>query len=311
MLNRRDFIIKSGLAGTGAMISMNSFGLFAPKRAKKLVILHTNDMHSRIEPFPIDHPKHPGLGGMARRAALINKIREEEENVLLLDSGDIFQGTPYFNQYGGELEFKLMSKMGYDAATMGNHDFDNGLDGFDKMLPFADFPFVCSNYDFSNTQLSGKTKENLVLNKGGVKIGILGLGVELNGLVDKRNFEDTQYLDPIEKANHHAKLLKEDKSCDLVICLSHLGYEYESSKISDVSLAPKTDHIDLILGGHTHTLLEKPVELRNKSEKKVYINQVGWAGIALGRIDIDFVANESPVLTSHHTIELKKNYAKT
>jgi 5'-nucleotidase len=227
------------------------------------------------------------MGGVSRRHALIQKIRQEEEHVLLLDCGDIFQGTPYFNMFGGELEMKLMTEMGYDAATMGNHDFDIGLEGFKKAKSHAKFPFLCANYDFSETILKGETKTYEVFQKGPLKIGVFGIGIELNGLVSSTNYGKTKYLDPISSANSVAKELKQ-KDCDLIICLSHLGYDYpDSTRISDRKLAQNTSNIDIILGGHTHTFLEKPTIEKNKKGKKVLINQVGYAGLYLGRIDID------------------------
>jgi 5'-nucleotidase len=276
--------------GTAGLAAMNAFpfSAFGKEHTVRIVILHTNDVHSRIEPFPLSDPKWPGLGGVARRAALINHIREQEEHVLLLDAGDIFQGTPYFNMYGGELELKLMTKMRYDATTIGNHDFDNGLDGLVKQLPHADFPFICSNYDFKDTPISGKTIPYKVFEKGGVRIGVFGLGIELDGLVDKKLYGNTVYLDPLEKAAEHAHKLKFDEKCDLVICLSHLGYSYKEKKVSDVILAEKSKNIDLIIGGHTHTLLEDPVRIRNSDGKEVVVAQVGWAGIRLGKIIYTF-----------------------
>lgn len=261
----------------------------------KLTILHTNDQHSRIEPFDASYTKNPNQGGFARRASLIKKIRSEESNVLLLDSGDIFQGTPYFNFFGGELEFKLMSMMKYDASTMGNHDFDNGLEGFLKVLPNAKFPFICSNYDFKNTILEGKTEPYRIFIKNGLKVGIFAVGIELNGLVGKKNYKETVYQDPIEVAQHYADFLRNEKKCDLVICLSHIGFDYtdEPSKISDKHLAAKTSGIDLILGGHTHTFLKEPLVFRNKNDKNVIVNQVGWAGILLGRLDFFFDKNKA------------------
>jgi 5'-nucleotidase len=254
----------------------------------KLTILHTNDVHSHIDPFPHNDPKYPGMGGVAQRAAIIDKIRAEEKNVLLLDSGDIFQGTPYFNLYGGELELKLMSKMQYDATTIGNHDFDNGLDGLVKQFPHASFPFLCSNYDFSDTLMAGKTILYKIFLIDGIKIGIFGLGIELEGLVDKRLYGNTKYLNPVVKAAETAHLLKKEMKCDLVICLSHLGYKYKEEKISDVELAKQSLNIDLILGGHTHTFLDSPVKLRNRHGEEILICQVGWAGIKLGRVDYYF-----------------------
>ncbi|AZB08634.1 bifunctional metallophosphatase/5'-nucleotidase [Chryseobacterium sp. G0162] len=265
------------------------------KPANKLTILHTNDQHSRIEPFDASYTKNPNQGGFARRASLIQQIRNQESNVLLLDSGDIFQGTPYFNFFGGELEFKLMSMMKYDASTMGNHDFDNGLEGFLKVLPNAQFPFICSNYDFKNTILDGKTSPYKIFNKNGIKVGIFGVGIQLDGLVGKKQYAETVYSNPIEAAQHYSNFLKKDQKCDLVICLSHIGYDYrdEPNKISDKILAANTENIDIILGGHTHTFLPEPETFTNRQGKNVLVNQVGWAGLLLGRIDFYFDSNKN------------------
>lgn len=265
------------------------------KSANKLTILHTNDQHSRIEPFDASYTKNPNQGGFARRASLIQQIRSQESNVLLLDSGDIFQGTPYFNFFGGELEFKLMSMMKYDASTMGNHDFDNGLDGFLKVLPNAKFPFICSNYDFKNTILDGKTSPYQIFNKNGIKVGIFGVGIQLDGLVGKKQYGETVYTNPIDVAQHYSNFLKKDQKCDLVICLSHIGYDYkdEPDKISDKILAANTENIDIILGGHTHTFLPEPQSFTNRQGKNVLVNQVGWAGLLLGRIDFYFDTNKN------------------
>ena len=290
-MNRRKFLRNITLGSGAALLSFNGFGqLLSNRKSTKLTILHTNDTHSNIDPFPINHAKFPGMGGVSRRHALIQKIRQNEEHVLLLDCGDIFQGTPYFNMFNGELEMKLMSEMGYDAATMGNHDFDIGLDGFKKAKRHAKFPFLCANYDFSETILNGETKRYEIFQKGDLKIGVFGVGIELNGLVSSTNFEKTKYINPVESANLVAKELKQ-KGCDLIICLSHLGYDYpDSTRISDRKLAQKSSDIDIILGGHTHTFLEKPTIEKNKKGKSVLINQVGYAGLYLGRIDIDITS---------------------
>jgi 5'-nucleotidase len=287
--NRRKFIKQSVFSSIG-IIGLSSFplDLIAKKDLLKLTILHTNDVHSHIEPFPDNDPKYPGLGGVARRAALVKKIRYENPNTLLLDAGDVFQGTPYFNLWGGELEFKIMSEMGYDASTIGNHDFDNGLAGLDKMLPHAKFPFLCSNYDFTDTEIEGKTKTYKIFNKGGIKVGVFGLGIDLPGLVDKRMYGNTKYIDPVAVAAKYAHFLRKDQNCDLVICLSHLGYKYKGNKISDIELAKQSKNIDLIIGGHTHTFLDEPLAYRNSDGKEVLISQVGWAGIKLGRVDFYF-----------------------
>lgn len=287
-MKRRDFILQT--AAASAFTLLPSIDLLANEPSvKKITILHTNDQHSRIEPFEESKdPKYSNKGGFARRATLLHQIRKEEKNVLLLDAGDVFQGTPYFNMFGGELEYKLMSKMGYDAGTIGNHEFDNHLEGLKKQLPNANFDILNANYDFSNTILEGLIKPYKIIVKDGVKIGIFGLGVGLKGLVDPRAYAETVYLDPIEIAQDMTRILREEQKCDLVICLSHLGYEYPSDQVSDVVLAKSTKNIDLIIGGHTHTFLPEPQIYTNSVGEKVLINQVGWSGLFLGRIDFFF-----------------------
>ncbi|RZJ61599.1 MAG: bifunctional metallophosphatase/5'-nucleotidase [Flavobacterium sp.] len=289
-MKRRDFIQKT--AAGSALLTMGGLSLssFDAPNVKKITILHTNDVHSHIDPFEINDPKYPNMGGAARRATLIDKIRKENDNVLLLDAGDIFQGTPYFNYYGGELEFKIMSMMKYDLATLGNHDFDNGIDGFNAQLPHAKFDFVSANYDFKNTVLNGIVKPYKTFVKDGLKIGIFGLGIELTGLVDKKLYKETIYNDPITVAQDMSRILKVNEKCDLVICLSHLGFIYpnDSQKISDIVLARTTKNIDLIIGGHTHTFLTKPYIEKNLNGEEVLINQVGCYGLNLGQIDFYF-----------------------
>ena len=296
MSSRREFIKKTGLSTLGISLLGNS--LLADNRLQRLTILHTNDMHSHIHPFQSGRNK--GLGGMAQRSALIKNIREENKNVLLLDAGDIFQGTPYFNMYKGELEIKLMSQMNYDAATIGNHDLDNGLVGLKKQLKHANFPFLIANYNFENTILENTFSPYKIFDKNGIKVGVFGIGIELDGLVPKKLFGNTKYLDPIKISNKYAKLLKDKHKCDLVICLSHLGFKYKSQKISDLRLAKETKNIDLIIGGHTHTFLKKPVISKNLDDKNVVINQVGWGGINIGKIDFVFQQN-------NYKINLKKS----
>ena len=294
-MKRRDFI--QNTAASSAFLGLGGFSLssFKTLDTKHLTVLHTNDVHSYIDPFPPTHPKNPNMGGVARRAALIETIRKENPNVLLLDAGDIFQGTPYFNYYGGELEFKLMSMMKYDLATIGNHDFDNSIDGLYNQLPNANFEYVNANYDFKNTVMNGHVKPYKIFHKDGIKVGVFGIGVELEGLVDKKNYKETVYHDPTSISQDMARILKQEEKCDLVICLSHIGYQYknEPNKISDVKLATLTKDIDLIIGGHTHTFLDKPTVLKNADGKDVLINQVGCYGVNLGRIDFYFDSNVS------------------
>ncbi len=288
-MKRRHFIQTSTAATAFLTLGGLSLQSFSKKTTKHITILHTNDVHSHIEPFPSNHYKTPNKGGIARRATLVEKIRKENPNTLLLDAGDIFQGTPYFNFYGGEIEFKLMSLLKYDAATIGNHDFDNSVEGLYKQLPHAKFDFLSANYDFKNTILNGHVKPYKVFIKDTIKIGVFGLGIELQGLVDPKMYKETKYLDPIEIAQDMSRILKEEEKCDLIICLSHLGYTYDNKDtVSDLILASKTKNIDLIIGGHTHTFLDKPTVVKNRIGANVLVNQVGCYGINVGRIDFYF-----------------------
>ncbi len=292
-MKRRDFIQQS--AAASALLGFGSLGLQSfSSTSKKITILHTNDVHSHIDPFGPNDGRNANKGGVARRAALVKAIREENPHTLLFDAGDIFQGTPYFNYYGGELEFKLMSMLEYDAATIGNHDFDNGIDGLYAQLPHAKFDFLSANYDFKNTVLNTHVNPYKIFNINGLKVGVFGLGIELEGLVIKELYKETNYLDPIEITQDMSRILKEDEHCDLVVCLSHLGYYYRNvpDKISDLNLAKATANIDLIIGGHTHTFLPKPTIEKNAEQKNVLVNQVGCYGLYLGKIDFYFTDDQ-------------------
>ncbi|MBT8179787.1 MAG: bifunctional metallophosphatase/5'-nucleotidase [Eudoraea sp.] len=297
-MNRRRFIERT-VAGSALIAAGGlTFGSCSRIGKKQLTILHTNDVHSHIDPFPADHASFPNKGGLARRAALVESIRDENPNTLLLDAGDIFQGTPYFNFYGGELEFRLMSKMGYDVATIGNHDFDNGIDGLLAQMPYAQFQMVSANYDFRDTVMDGFVAPYTTKTLDGIKVGIFGLGIALDGLVLPELYKETRYLDPVEIAQDMSRILREEEQCHLVIALSHLGYEYRNPKLpSDVRLASQTDGIDLIIGGHTHTFLERPVIRPNRRDQKVLINQVGCYGLNLGRIDFYFDTGKNTAAT--------------
>ena len=202
-MKRRTFIKQSSALIATSTITPFDLGVNNFK-GTRITILHTNDVHSHIDPFGPNEGRNSNRGGIARRAVLVNQIRKQNKNTLLLDAGDIFQGTPYFNYYGGELEFKLMSMLKYDAVTIGNHDFDNGIDGLYKQLPHAKFDFLSANYDFTNTILDTHVKPYKIYNKEGVKIGVFGIGIELNGLVDKKMYKETKYIDPIEIATETA-----------------------------------------------------------------------------------------------------------
>jgi len=281
MSNRRSFLKRSAFASI-SIIGLRAFGVDElPKDERtRLTILHTNDMHSHVDPFPEDHSRYPGLGGMAQRASFINEARRSDPDLVLLDAGDVFQGTPYFNFFGGSLELELMSKMGYDASTIGNHEFDGGMENFVKAQQKANFPFINANYDFGNTPMAGSTIAHKVITRKGIRIGIFGVGVQLAGLVDPRLYGETIYLDPIKIAQQQTDILREE--------LSHLGYQYDEADIvCDTQLAKASSNIDLIIGGHTHTFLNTPLEVKKKKENSTFINQVGWAGVHMGAIHFD------------------------
>ena len=282
-MNRRRFFQTMAAGSAGAFLA--PLPLLAQDEMR-LVILHTNDTHSRIDPFPMDGGRFEGLGGAARRSTLIRRIRESHPNVLLLDSGDIFQGTPYFNFFKGEIEFKTMSAMQYDVATLGNHDFDNGVDGLVSMLPHASFEFVSSNYDVSGSPLESRVKPYTTRTFGDVKVGIFGLGIDFQGLVLPGLHEGVTYKDPIFEARNMVETLR-NQDCHFIICLSHLGYRYRGDRVSDTDLAQEVPEIDMILGGHTHTFLDNP-DVYSLADRTSIVHQVGWAGIRLGRIDVVF-----------------------
>ena len=291
-MNRRNFLKNSiyasaGVASSVCLSSCNN------EKSTTVTILHTNDVHSHITPFDNNHSEFPNKGGFSRRSTLISEIRKKNPNTLLFDAGDVFQGTPYFNVFEGELEFKLMSLLKYDAMTIGNHDFDNGISGLKKQIHHASFDFICSNYDFSNTPLEGKTSKYKIYKKSNIKIGVFGLGIELDGLVTKNLFKETKYIDPLEIAQEMSNHLKKNEKCDLVICLSHLGYKYkDEDRICDHIIAKNTQDIDLIIGGHTHTFMKNPEAVKNKIGKQVLVNQVGCFGLYLGKVDFEFYNNK-------------------
>lgn len=247
---------------------------------ERLVILHTNDTHSRIEPLPQTDRTNPDKGGVVRRTSYIDQVRAENKQVLLFDAGDFLQGTPYFNLFKGEVEVKAMNLMHYDAATLGNHEFDYGLEVLQKVIRLAHFPIISSNYDFSETSLSGMVRPYLILKKGKLRIGVIGINIQPKGLIATDNYKGMKYLDPEETANKLAEQLRREQKCDLVVCLSHLGYG------ADLRLAESSRNIDLIIGGHSHTYLQEPVERMNRDNKPVLIYQTSGRGATVGRMDI-------------------------
>ena len=305
-MDRRNFLQVLGAGAAGSLL--------APMQALaadefRLVVLNTNDTHSRIDPFPMDGGRNAGQGGAARRAALVKQVRQAHEHVLLLDSGDIFQGTPYFNFFKGEIEFKTMSAMGYDVATLGNHDFDNGVSGLVSMMPHASFEFVSANYDATGSSLAPHFKPHVIKQMGPIKVGIFGLGIDFDSLVLPALHEGVRYNDPILAAQTQVEYLR-NAGCNLVICLSHLGYNYRSDKVSDTDLAQLVPGIDLILGGHTHSFLDAP-DVYNHKEGASVVNQVGFAGLRLGRADVIFnrEGQKSRWYISDYVIDSRLDYA--
>lgn len=254
---------------------------FSTYSQKSLVILHTNDTHSRIEPLPETDQTSPGKGGVERRAVLVDQIRKENENVLLLDAGDFLQGTPYFNLFKGEVEVKAMNMMGYDAVTLGNHEFDYGLEVLENIARVAEFPIVSSNYDFSLTPLKDLIEPFVILKRGGVRIGVIGINIQPRGLIASENYKGMKFLDPVETANYMANILLTKYECDMIVCLSHLGYN------SDLNLAESTRGIDLIIGGHSHTYLKEPAIRQNTENEDVMIFQTNGRGVFVGRLNIE------------------------
>jgi len=248
---------------------------------KKIVILATNDTHSRIEALPETDKQNPGMAGVEARAAFIKEVRKNNKNVLLFDAGDFVQGTPYFNLFHGRVEAEAMNLMGYDATTIGNHEFDYGLDTLKMIFNKMDFPVVCCNYDFTNTPLKGIVKPYIILKKAGLKIGVIGVGVDPEGLIQKDKYQGMIFSPVDSTVNYYSKLLKEDKKCDLIICLSHIGYK------DDILLAEQSENIDIIIGGHSHTFMEEPDIRRNRHGKDVYVFQTGKNGIFINQFEID------------------------
>jgi 5'-nucleotidase len=273
--------------------------LLEPKKGETLItVLHTNDTHSQIDPILENDQKYAGKGGVARRATLVKRVRKENPNTLMIDAGDVLQGTPYFNFYKGEVEYKAMSLIGYDAGTIGNHEFDNGVASLAKAMTFANFDIVSTNYDVRGSALESKVKSHLVKEVGGLRIGLFGLGISPTGLITPDNFKPLQYLDPVRSARDVTKLLREQEHCTLVLGMSHLGYYAtpQRDEIGDSQVAAQVEGIDFIASGHTHTFMEKPVLQKNPAGKDTIIFQVGRSGIFVGRID--FTVRDGKVTAS-------------
>ena len=306
MINRRRFLTQSAAFGAALVASPGLRSVLSDRRSAivraldpvvdetVITILHTNDTHSQIDPLPGNDKTYPGKGGVARRATLVKRIRKENPNTLLIDAGDVCQGTPYFNFYKGEVEYKAMSAIGYDVGTLGNHEFDNGVDALAAALKFANFDLVSANYDVNGTALEGRIKPYVIRDVGGVRIGLFGLGISPVALITAANFKGVTYRDPIEVSRQVVKTLREKERCAMVVVMSHLGY-YKNPKpedVGDAQVAAQVDGIDFIASGHTHTFMDEPVRVKQPSGRETLIFQVGKSGIYVGRVDFTFRAGK-------------------
>ena len=259
------------------------------KQARRVVILHTNDTHSQIEPIP-NGKRDGNHAGYARRLGAIMQERAMNPELILVDAGDFSQGTPYFNFYHGRVEVDALNRMGYDAITLGNHEFDYGVDTLAAVLQNASFAVVCANYNVEGSALADIVRPYVILNRLGLKIGIFGLGVNPKGLIAEKNFAPIQYMDPIPVAQEVATLLKEKHHCDLVVCLSHIGTHTTTSlqEVSDTQLAQATRNIDIIIGGHTHKIVTN-YYVENIDGDSVLLAQMGKSGARIGKIEVEMV----------------------
>lgn len=299
MITRRKFLATSAVIGTAMLVRPAEIltyasrlsvadPLLSPRRGETLItLLHTNDTHSQIDPVPPNDKLYAGKGGVARRSTLVKRVRRQNPNTLLIDAGDVFQGTPYFNFYKGEVEYKAMSAIGYDAGTLGNHEFDNGVDALAAALKFASFDLLSANYDVRGTPLEGKVKRYVVRQVGGVRVGLFGLGISPAGLITPANFKGITFQDPVTASREVVAALRDKERCALVVGMSHLGYypTPKASEVGDSQVAEQVDGIDFIASGHNHTFMEEPVSVKQPSGKETMIFQVGKSGIFVGRVD--------------------------
>lgn len=286
MISRKEFLKKSAILAAGSSLPFALGELLTSEAAPDISILYTNDTHARLDPFPDNATQFAGLGGIARRASLVKKIRAEQRNVLLLDAGDVFQGTPWFDVYGGEVDLELMTEMGYDAMAVGNHEFDRGPEGFADAAEKAGFPALAANYHVQNTPMNSYVRRQITREFSGFKIGIFGLGIHFDGVIDPSLTGNVRHRDPLIWANGMVNSLQTYHKCDYIICLSHLGYQYSDGQVDDLKLASTVGGIDLIIGGHTHTFLDVPSEVMNPDGKLTLITQAGHSGVRLGRVDL-------------------------
>ncbi len=285
MMDRRDFFKSIFFLTTVSAFAGPDY-LF--KKDSAIHIFHTNDVHSHIEPFPLNDKRFPGMGGYAKRQTMLKKFRKKYRDILLFDAGDVFQGTPYYNYYEGKLDYRLMSMLGYNAATLGNHDFDSGTDKLAEAMKYAKFSIISSNLEFTHPILKKKVKPYEIYIRKGKRIGVFGLTVDFKGLVLAENHKGVEYVDPVKTSENMVNFLRNKKGCDIVLCLSHLGINAYKTEIGDIELASQVSGIDVIIGGHSHTFLDGGLNVVSNDGWTTLITQVGFAGVWLGHIIIDF-----------------------
>jgi len=268
------------------LLLFTAVGAYAQKH---LEVLHTNDTHSCIMPLNpnLADTAVAGRGGFLRRVAMIKEERAKNPDLLLIDSGDFSQGSPFYTMFKGDVEIGLMNLMGYDAVTIGNHEFDFGLENMARIFKMAKFPVVCANYDFTGTCVEGLVKPYVIIKRNGLNIGLFGLSPQLEGLVDLSKCKGVTYLDPIEVGNRVAAELKHDKKCDVVICVSHLGW-LRPDEMGDQKLLASSKDIDLVLGGHSHSYFKDLRYVNNADGKAVPVDQNGKNAMYVGKLTLSF-----------------------
>ncbi|MEX2601333.1 MAG: metallophosphatase [Balneolaceae bacterium] len=288
-MKRADFLKKSVMAAAGGFLAgpLRATAMPARPAGGSVTVLYTNDLHSRIDPFPENSLHYAGQGGFSRRSTMIRRIRAHSEQTLLLDAGDLLQGTPWFQRFGGEVEFELMSRMGYDAISIGEADLDGGMYRYAENALRSGIPVLCANYHAEGTPLAPLLHDSIVRDFGELRVGIFGLGIDLSGKTDPEISRAIRYEEPAGAADRVIRRLREEQECNYIICLSHLGYRYEDKRIDDRKLASRVPGINLVIGGHTHTFLDHPEEILNPEGSRTWVTQMGHSGIRIGRIDLE------------------------
>ena len=285
-MRRSDFLKSGLLALGGTWFPLRAVSARAYDSRTTVTVLYSNDTHSRVDPFPENATRNAGKGGMLRRAELIRRIRRDSPDTILLDAGDLLHGTSWFQLYGGRVEMELMDRMNYDAMCLGEHDLIRGVEAFADLAHNVSLPILCANYRFTGTPLASRVEPYRVISRGGLKFGVFGLGVRYFDYISDDLTEGLRYANPVFWAERLVRHLRDGHRCDYIICLSHLGHDPLSDRVDDTDLAQQVDGIDLIIGGHTHTFMERPKVFQRESGSRTLITQAGHSGLRLGRIDL-------------------------